>query len=57
MRKLAAILGLIALAGCGAAGAPLRPVANLGLSFGSGGVSTSCSVGGTNGTVSVNVAC
>ena len=55
MKRTLAILGIIALAGCGADGAPMRPSANLGLSVGSGGVSTSASVGATNGTVSVGV--
>ena len=45
------------LAACGADGAPFRPMGNLGLSLGSNGVSTSCTVGTTNGTVSVAVAC
>ena len=45
------------LASCGAAGAPMRPIANMGLSVGTGGVSTSCAVGGTNGTVTLTVAC
>jgi len=54
------ILGLMLaalLAGCGADGAPLTPTAGVGISVGPGGVSLNCSVGGTNGTVTVSVAC
>ncbi|WP_165767688.1 hypothetical protein [Marivivens niveibacter] len=57
MKTIAALLMIATLASCGAAGAPLRPVANMGLTIGSGGVSTSCAVGGTNGTVTLSVAC
>ncbi len=55
MKQIAVILLLAGLAGCGADGAPMRPNANLGLSVGTGGVSTSASVGASNGTVSVGV--
>ncbi|WP_194097305.1 hypothetical protein [Marivivens aquimaris] len=58
MKTVIAVLTLVALAGCGADGAPIRPVANLGLTVNQNGqLATSCNVGGTNGTVSVNVAC
>ncbi|SFR58666.1 hypothetical protein SAMN04488005_3048 [Yoonia tamlensis] len=53
MKNIALILAFAALASCGADGAPWTPSANVGLSVGSGGVSTSTSVGATNGTVSV----
>lgn len=55
MKKIVMILGAIALVGCGAAGDPLRPTANLGLSIGSNGVTPTASVGATNGPVSINV--
>jgi hypothetical protein len=53
MKILVTLLSIAAMAGCGAAGAPLRPTANLGLSIGSNGVQPSASVGATNGTFSV----
>ncbi len=54
---VAALTGLLALAGCGADGAPFRPSATAGISIGSGGISTDCAIGTTNGTVSVRVGC
>ncbi len=48
-------LVILAAAGCGADGDPVRPTANVGLSVGSGGVDTYTSVGATNGIVSVGV--
>lgn len=56
-RLMAGILGLAVLAGCGADGAPFRPTANAGISIGTGGISTNCSVGTSNGNVSVSVGC
>lgn len=53
MKQIALFIFLATLAGCGADGAPLTPAANVGLNFGTGGVSTSTSVGATNGTFSV----
>ena len=55
MKRIAMILTVAALAGCGADGAPFTPNANVGLSVGSNGVSTNTSVGASNGTVSVGV--
>lgn len=55
MTRLALIIGIAALAGCGADGAPWRPNANIGLSVGSGGAYPSASVGASNGPVSVGV--
>lgn len=55
MKRLALILIVAAVAGCGADGAPWRPNANIGLSIGTGGVSPNASVGATNGPVSVGV--
>ena len=57
MRMIAGVLALGLLAGCGAEGAPFRPDASAGISFGTGGISTSCALGTTNGTVSVRVGC
>ncbi|MBE0414439.1 hypothetical protein [Yoonia sp.] len=55
MRRLALIIVVGALAGCGADGPPWRPSANVGLSLGSGGVSPSASLGASNGPVTVGV--
>jgi len=55
MKKTLTILGLVALVGCGAAGEPIRPTANLGLSIGSNGVTPTASVGAQSGPVSINV--
>ncbi len=54
---IAALLALGALAGCGAESPPFRPTAAAGISFGTGGLTTDCAVGTTNGTVSVRVGC
>ena len=53
MKRITLILTVAALASCGADGAPWTPSANVGLNLGTGGVSTSTSVGATNGTVTV----
>ncbi|MFQ1699470.1 hypothetical protein ACJ5NV_02630 [Loktanella agnita] len=55
MKPAVLILFASVLAGCGADGAPMRPSANVGMSVGSNGVSTSTVVGASNGTVSVGV--
>jgi hypothetical protein len=55
MKRIALILAIVTVAGCGADGAPMKPTANVGLSLGTGGVNTSASVGASNGTVSVGV--
>lgn len=57
MKLIIAFLSIAMLASCGADGAPFRPTANAGVSIGTGGVSTNCSLGGTNGVVSVSVGC
>ena len=54
-RAITLLLALATLAGCGAAGAPMRPSANIGLSIGTDGVRPSARVGATNGAVSVAV--
>ncbi len=51
------VLALVVLTGCGVDGAPFRPTANAGVSIGTGGISADCSIGTTNGTVSVKVGC
>ena len=56
-QALIGLIGLTLLAGCGADGAPFRPTATAGISIGTGGVSADCSLGTTNGTVSVKVGC
>ncbi|WP_435311363.1 hypothetical protein [Primorskyibacter sedentarius] len=53
--KVAAVLALITLAGCGADGDPIRPTLNTTISAGSGGVHTSTSVGVKSGPVAVSV--
>jgi len=53
MKRLAIVMLALGLAGCGAAGDPFRPTANVGLNIGSGGVTPSASVGATNGIFSV----
>ena len=55
MTRLFAALALVALMGCGADGPPIRPPADLGVSIGSGGVSTSARVSGSSGPVTVSV--
>lgn len=55
MKKLVMILGAVALVGCGAAGDPIRPTANLGVSIGSNGITPNASVGARSGPVSINV--
>ncbi len=57
MKPVFAILGLVVLAACGAGGPPFKPTANIGLTAGPAGIGTTCSVGGTNGTVTIGVAC
>ena len=53
MTRIVIVLGLMALAGCGADGAPFTPNANLGVNIGPNGLSPSATVGASNGTVSV----
>jgi hypothetical protein len=55
MKRIAVLLIIAAVAGCGADSPPFTPSANVGLSVGSNGVSTNTSVGASNGTVSVGV--
>ncbi|WP_296422584.1 hypothetical protein [Yoonia sp.] len=55
MKRIALIIVVAAVAGCGADGAPWRPSANVGISIGTGGVSPSANLGASNGPVSVAV--
>ncbi|WP_217810137.1 hypothetical protein [Salibaculum griseiflavum] len=55
MKKTLALIALLGLAACGADDPPFQPTAGVGVSVGSGGVSTNASVGATNGTVSVGL--
>ncbi|MBT8411301.1 MAG: hypothetical protein KJP02_05830 [Octadecabacter sp.] len=54
-RAALAFCTLVLFAACGADGAPFRPTADAGVSIGTGGVSTSASVGATNGTFSMGL--
>lgn len=53
--RIIAVLGLLALAACGADGAPLRPQAGVGIGLGSDGVDVGGSFGVTDGTFSVGL--
>ena len=55
MKRIGIGLILLALAGCGAAGDPWQPTANVGMTVGSGGVSTTTTVGATNGPFTISV--
>lgn len=55
LRVVFAIVGLVAVAACGADGEPFKPHANANIGIGSGGVHTSGSVGLSNGNVSISV--
>ncbi len=57
MKAGSLIVALVLLAGCGADGPPFRPAADIGVGVGTGGLSATCNVGTTNGTVSVRVGC
>ncbi len=54
MRTIA-VLALLAMAACGADGAPVRPSASVGVGVGSGGVDLGGSFGVTEGTFSVGI--
>ena len=53
--KAVLILGMLALAGCGADGEPIRPTYSAGVSGGSGGVNVGGGVGLSKGRVSLGV--
>lgn len=57
MKRIGFVLTLLVLVGCGADGAPFAPQGQIGVSAGSGGVSTTCSVGGSNGTITISARC
>jgi hypothetical protein len=49
------VLALLALAACGADGAPVRPTGSVGVGLGSEGVSSTVGVGVTDGTFSLGL--
>ena len=53
--RIAALLGLLALAACGADGPPMRPSASVGMGVGDSGVAFGGGFGASNGTVSVGI--
>lgn len=53
--RILLVLTVLALAGCGVDGAPIRPSATLGVSIGPDGVSPNANVGVSKGPVSVGV--
>lgn len=55
MKIIYVIAASALMAGCGAQGDPLRPTANIGLGFGTGGVSQSVEVGAGNSNVNFSV--
>ncbi|WP_202903891.1 hypothetical protein [Halocynthiibacter namhaensis] len=54
-RILLALITTAGLTACGADGAPIRPIAGVGVSVGTGGVSVGGSVGASVGGVNVRV--
>ena len=55
MKFLTAIIALLALANCGADGAPIRPTVNTGVMISPSGVNASTSVGVNLGGVNVGI--
>ena len=55
MKTVGLMLGFVALVGCGANGAPLRPTASTNLSVGTNGVSAGTNLGLSNGTFSLGI--
>jgi hypothetical protein len=55
MKRLIALGALLFAVSCGAQSEPLRPTGSVGVSIGSGGVSTNTSVGVRNSNVSLGV--
>lgn len=55
MKAVIAGLGFLALIGCGADGAPLRPTQSGSISVGTNGVSAETNIGLSNGTVSLGL--
>ncbi|EYD74583.1 hypothetical protein Rumeso_03879 [Rubellimicrobium mesophilum DSM 19309] len=53
--RIAALLGLLALAACGADGPPMRPGASVGVGVSDSGVAFGGGFEASNGTVSVGV--
>ena len=57
LKHIVLIAILLLLAGCGVDGAPFLPNGQIGINAGSNGVSTDCSVGGTNGVITISAGC
>lgn len=55
MKRIALVLTIAVLAGCGADGAPFKPTAGIGIGIGTNGLTTGARVGASNGTVSIGV--
>lgn len=55
MKAVIAGLGILALIGCGADGAPVRPTQSGSVSVGTNGVSAQTNLGLTNGTISLGL--
>jgi hypothetical protein len=53
--RITALLGLLALAACGADGPPTRPNASVGVGVSDGGVSLGGAVGASNGSFSLGI--
>ena len=53
--RILALLGLLALAACGADGEPVRPTAAVGVSAGDHGIDTDARIGATEGRWSVGL--
>ena len=55
MKSSVLLIVAVALVGCGANGAPLRPTSSANVSVGTNGVSAGTNVGVTNGAFSLNL--
>lgn len=55
IKRAFCLIALLCVAACGVDGEPVRPTANIGVSIGSGGVSTGGSIGVSRGPLSVGV--
>ncbi len=53
--RIAALLGLLALAACGADGPPLRPNGSMGVGVSDGGVDFGGAFGVSNGTLAMGI--
>jgi len=55
MKAILVVIASLALVGCGANGAPLRPTSSANVSVGTDGVSAGTNIGVTNGAFSLNL--